>query len=179
MYDLAMAKQDTEQKLNIIAKRLGDALALRSITPAQLARDSDVDKATISLILDSKRPNTPAIIVGKLARALMVSVDYLVGISEDPEPKSLGLGEAIIDLARTAKTLPISRQLDLLAIAKAYEKESDEEKLRRFQAVRYEMIEAVVASGNPEAIAELEEFISERLASLSADEQPVRPENKE
>lgn len=116
MYYVVMA----ETEVGIIAERIERALAVRKMSAAKLARASGVDKSTISLILANERPNTPAYIVAKLAGALLVSVDYLVGLTEDMEPKGLALGEIIIELAQVARQLTSRRQRDLLLTARAY-----------------------------------------------------------
>lgn len=90
------------------------------MSAAELSRASGVDKSTISLILAGARPNTPAIIVARLARGLNVSVDFLVGLTEDAEPKSLQLGEILLELTQVAKQLTNRRQRDLLMTARAY-----------------------------------------------------------
>ncbi len=116
MYDLVMGNQERE----MIADALKNAMGLRKMSAAELARASGVDKSTISLILKGDRPNTPAVIVAKLARGLNVSADFLVGITEEAEPKSLQLGEILLELTEVGKKLTSRRQRDLLAMARTY-----------------------------------------------------------
>lgn len=116
VYDPTMQNQD----IGIIASALNQAMELRKMSNADLARASGVDKSTISLILAGARPNTPALIVAKLARGLNVSVDFLVGLTEDTEPKALQLGEIILELTQVAKQLTSRRQRDLLITARSY-----------------------------------------------------------
>ncbi len=78
------------------------------MSAAELARASGVDKSTISLILKGDRPNTPAVIVAKLARGLNVSADFLLGITEEAEPKSLQLGEILLELTEVGKNLQVA-----------------------------------------------------------------------
>lgn len=121
MYDLVMENQNRE----MIADALKKAMDLREMSAAELARASGVGKSTISLILGGERPNTPAVIVAKLARGLNVSADFLVGITEEAEPKSLQLGEILLELTEVGKKLTSRRQRDLLAMARAYLEHSD------------------------------------------------------
>lgn len=122
MYDLVM--ETSEQ--GILPHRLQEAMDLRGMTAADLAKASGVHKATISLILSGARPNTPAIIAAKLARGLLVSVDYLVGIAEKPEPYALAVNELIIDLTRAAQKLTNRRLRDLLMTTRGYMESSEE-----------------------------------------------------
>jgi transcriptional regulator with XRE-family HTH domain len=125
MYDLRMHNTGGDE-VEIIADRLTAGLELRRMKPAQLARLSGVDKSTISMIMSGLRPNTPAVIVAKLATALDMSVDYLVGLSDEPEPRQLDLGEIVLELTRVARQLTSRRQRDLLMTARAYLEASDQ-----------------------------------------------------
>jgi len=142
MYDHVMTHEDA----GILPERLQHSIELRRTSPAQLARDSGVSKATISQILSGGRPNTPATIVGKLARALDVSVDYLIGITKDPEPKALGLGELLIELTRIARQLTSRRQRDLLLMARAF-LESGEELRGNPDLVMSDLLDLIEESG--------------------------------
>lgn len=122
MYYLVM---ENEQQ-GILPDRLQSAMDLRQMTPAELSRASGVHKATISLILSGDRPNTPAAIAVKLARALFVSVDYLVGITEKPEPYALATNNLVIELTRAAQKLTNRRLRDLLMAARNYLESSKE-----------------------------------------------------
>lgn len=112
----------------VIPSALAEAMAKRNMTAAKLARGTGVDKSTISLILAGERPNTPAIIVAKLADALDISVDYLVGLSDEMEPRQLHLGDILMELTRVAKQLTSRRQRDLLRAAHSYLAASEEMK---------------------------------------------------
>jgi transcriptional regulator with XRE-family HTH domain len=116
-------------------------MRLRNMTPADLARESGVSKATISLILSDRQTNTTAVNVAKFARALNVSSDYLFGLSNDPEPRKIELGEMMMELTRVARRLPNRKQRDLLTIARAYlenHQDIDEEIMMEvlFEAIR-------------------------------------------
>lgn len=122
MYHLAMPNEEQ----GVIPTRLQAAMDLRSMSPADLSRASGVHRATISLILSGDRPNTPAAIAAKLARGLFVSVDYLVGITEKPEPYALVTDDLLIELTRAAQRLTGRRQRDLLLTARAYLEANEE-----------------------------------------------------
>lgn len=143
-------------------------MELRGKKAAELARDSGVNKGTISLILDGQRQNTPAAIVAKLARALNVSMDYLMGITDDPEPRSLGVGPSIIELAEIAKTLPSSRQRDLLLMAKTYAEHSEASKRELLREVKDMIVKAADAAGRG---AELDRYLEERIEHLLGNEE--------
>jgi transcriptional regulator with XRE-family HTH domain len=107
--------------VGIVGERLAAAIKLRKTTAANIVRASGVDSATISLIMSGKRPNTSAIIVAKLANALEVSVDYLVGLSDNPERGTNDLPEQVRQLARLAGKLSEKKQEELLRIAATLE----------------------------------------------------------
>lgn len=160
MYDLVMEKEDA----GILPDALDRAMKLRKMSAAELARKSGVHKTTISMILSGDRPNTPATIVAKLARALNVSMDFLMGITDDPEPRSLGVGPVLIQLTEVAKVLPDSRQHDLLLIAQTYADNIDETTRRVLGEVRDMLFEAADEAGRGR---ELDGFLQEQLDNMS------------
>lgn len=126
MYDVIVETNEVEP--GIVANALREALRLRNMTPADLARESGVSKATISLILSDRQTNTTAVNVARFARVLNVSSDYLFGLTNDPEAKKVELGEMMLELTRIARKLPSRKQRDLLTIARAYfEEHQDDE----------------------------------------------------
>lgn len=69
----------------MIADKLNEALALKDMKPADLSRLSGIDSGQLSKYLTGKRrPQIDAII--SLAQALGVSADFLLGMSDNPEP---------------------------------------------------------------------------------------------
>lgn len=124
MYDLRM--KERESGLGIDVHALNRALALRDMTAADLAREAGVSKATLSLILNGQRANPTASVVLAIARALDVSSDYLLGLSSEPEPRELQLGELLVDITRVARKLPNRKQRDLLLIARTYLEDSQQ-----------------------------------------------------
>lgn len=116
MYYLRMA----EEEIGIIAERLERAMTTRKLKAVDLARLSGVDKSTISVILANQRPNTPAHIIAKLAKGLMVSADYLVGLADEMEPKGIQLSETLIELIQVTGQLTDRRQRELVEAAHAY-----------------------------------------------------------
>lgn len=157
MYDLVMESNESD----ILPDRLQKAIELRRTTPARLMRDSGVDKSTISLILSGSRPNTAAVIVAKLARSLSVSVDYLMGITNDPEPKALGLGEMLFELTQVAKKLTNRRQRDLLLAAKAYLEDAE---VARFDPDRLadDMLDLIKEAGSSANYNQLVDFLKKQ-----------------
>lgn len=120
MYDMVMNIERGSSERGIDPAILKAIMRMRRKTAAQLARDTGISKATISLILSGKRHATSAANTAKLADALGVSVDYLLGLSETPEPTPLMLGDLLLELTQVARKLPPRRQRDLLAIAQTY-----------------------------------------------------------
>lgn len=107
--------------VGIQAQALRDAMLRRdNMSMSELARAAGVSKSTVSLILSGKRHSTTADIISKLARALGVTSDYLIGTSDRAEPTELMLGELLVELTQVARKLPNRRQRDLLLLARAY-----------------------------------------------------------
>lgn len=125
MYDIQMQNDI----VGIQAGALKAAMAQNGgISLSQLAREAGVSKATISYILSGKRHSTTADIIGKLARALGVTSDYLIGTSDRAEPTELMLGGLLVELTQVARRLPSRRQHDLLLMARAYLEDGEEKR---------------------------------------------------
>jgi transcriptional regulator with XRE-family HTH domain len=101
--------------------RLATMMEKRNLKPGQLEYMAEVSQPMISLLLSEQRPNVSAVIVARLADALGCSVEYLVGLTDDPSPVAATLDDAMAELVAIAKTLPEYRQRDLLAIANTYQ----------------------------------------------------------
>lgn len=78
---------------SVIGARLRELREERGWTVAELARESGVDRNSISQVESgaSKAPSFPNGV--RLARALQVSVEYLAGLSEDKTPMPIPEGE--------------------------------------------------------------------------------------
>jgi transcriptional regulator with XRE-family HTH domain len=106
--------------VGVIADRLVYAMRLRNINASDLSKETGISKATLSLLISNQQTNTTAINVVKLARALAISTDYLMGLSDEAAPHRWDFGDLPLELARMAKTLSNRRQRDLMAMARAY-----------------------------------------------------------
>ena len=95
-----MTKVDKRDLAPLFRTRLAEAMVARKITQAEFARQTGVDRSTISALLQpgTRMPNAQLAADG--ARALGVSADWLLGLSGRPEPiadllaASLSLTEA-------------------------------------------------------------------------------------
>lgn len=91
---------DKRDRAALFRNRLAEALAARGVTQSALARACGVDRSTISALLapGTRLPN--AGLAADCAQALGISADWLLGLSERPEPlaeilaASLGVTEA-------------------------------------------------------------------------------------
>jgi transcriptional regulator with XRE-family HTH domain len=117
---------NVDEEIGIVAERLETAMRLRDMTAAQLARATGINKSTFSNILGGKRHSTTTASAVKIARVLRVSVDYLLGLVDDPVPRTMALGALVSRLLDVARTLPSSRQRDLLLLAETYAEHEDE-----------------------------------------------------
>lgn len=79
-------KQDKRIRADQFRGRLGDAMRRRGTNQSALARAVGVDRSTISQLLKGPGARLPnAQVVGECARALGVSADWLLGLTDRPE----------------------------------------------------------------------------------------------
>ena len=81
-----MGKTDKRLRADLFRTRLSDTIQDRGTNQSALARAVGVDRSTISQLLkgtDARLPN--AQVVGECARALGVSADWLLGLTDRPE----------------------------------------------------------------------------------------------
>jgi transcriptional regulator with XRE-family HTH domain len=81
-----MEKVDKRDRAPVFRTRLAEAMAARGLTQAELARQTGVDRSTISALLQSGTRLPNAQLAADCARALGISADWLLGLSGRPEP---------------------------------------------------------------------------------------------
>jgi transcriptional regulator with XRE-family HTH domain len=81
-----MEKVDKRDRAPVFRTRLAEAMAARGVTQAELARQTGVDRSTISALLQSGTRLPNAQLAADCARALGISADWLLGLSGRPEP---------------------------------------------------------------------------------------------
>lgn len=117
MYYVTMTKVDA----GIDIEALQWALDQKQWTAAKLSDVTGISRAVFSLLFQGKRTNISATNLSKIAAALEVSTDFLLGLSHDPRPRDgAEMNTAVAGLIAIAKTLPGFRQRDLLMIAQTY-----------------------------------------------------------
>ncbi|MDZ4068670.1 MAG: helix-turn-helix transcriptional regulator, partial [Tabrizicola sp.] len=95
-----MDKIDKRDRAPQFRARLAEAMAARKMSQAELARQTGVDRSTISALLQDGTRMPNAQLAADCARALGISADWLLGLSGRPEPiadllaASLSLTEA-------------------------------------------------------------------------------------
>ena len=79
-------KTDKRDLAPLFRARLAEAMALKHLTQAELARQCGVDRSTLSALLQpgTRLPN--AQLAADCARALGISADWLLGLTGRPEP---------------------------------------------------------------------------------------------
>jgi transcriptional regulator with XRE-family HTH domain len=70
-----------------IAPRVQRAFEQSGMTKAQIAQRAEIRWAQLHKILTGQRPQVSADTVRRLAQALDVSSDYLLGLTDDPAPR--------------------------------------------------------------------------------------------
>ncbi|KRS12800.1 DNA-binding protein [Roseovarius atlanticus] len=79
-------KSDKRDRATLFRTRLNEALRLRGTSQSALARTVGVDRSTISQLLKGTGARLPnAQVVGECARALGISADWLLGLTDRPE----------------------------------------------------------------------------------------------
>lgn len=105
----------------LVVERINELLEQRGWGPGELAQQSGVAYDTIYKLRTGERARPSADIVARLALALGCSVEYLLGLTDSPTFAPNDMPELLQNLLETAKTLPESRQRDLIMIAQAYQ----------------------------------------------------------
>lgn len=83
----------------------------------ELATYSGVKYDTVYSVAKGRRANTSSQTLKKIADALEVSTDYLLGESDEKKPPAVQLSEPVRKLARIATNLSEARQEELMRIA--------------------------------------------------------------
>jgi transcriptional regulator with XRE-family HTH domain len=82
-----MDKLDKRLRADLFRARLAQAMSARGMTQSALARRIEVDRSTISQLLEAGSARLPnAQIAAETAAALDVTSDWLLGLSNRPEP---------------------------------------------------------------------------------------------
>ncbi len=81
-----MDKIDKRDRAPVFRTRLAEAMATRGLNQAELARQTGVDRSTISALLQAGTRLPNAQLAADCARALGISADWLLGLSGRPEP---------------------------------------------------------------------------------------------
>ncbi|WP_135501438.1 helix-turn-helix domain-containing protein [Roseovarius aestuariivivens] len=80
------AKTDKRARATLFRNRLTEAIQTRGTSQSALARAVGVDRSTVSQLLKGDAARLPnAQVVGECARALGVSADWLLGLTDRPE----------------------------------------------------------------------------------------------
>ena len=100
-----MTKLDKRTRARIFRQRLGEAMEESGRNQSALARAIGVDRSTVSQLLardETRLPN--AQVVGECAAALGVSADWLLGLTERPEPAGelFGAGMTMTEAPRSS-----------------------------------------------------------------------------
>ncbi len=89
---------DRRDRTDLFRDRLAQAMAERAVNQSALARSAGVDRSTISQLLSDATARLPnGQLVAECAVALGVSADWLLGLSDRPEP--------LADLMATSLTI--------------------------------------------------------------------------
>lgn len=103
---------------NVLSKRIRERMRALNIPSARkLAAVAGINNVTISKVLDNNRPQVTIGVVARIATALQCSVDYLLGIVDEPTGTGIIMPVGGEDLLRILPDLPLGRRAELLNIA--------------------------------------------------------------
>ena len=108
MYDSVMAKKNV-----LILSRLHELIDAREWSYAELARQSGVSESLLSKYVNGAQSPSSATIA-KLAQALEVSADYLMGLSDDSVPSKENLPEYALEVLESMRKLNKTRRYELM-----------------------------------------------------------------
>lgn len=112
---LISGAKSSDRKL--LVKRLDQAMADKGLTAAQLADKLGVTRSSISYFRSGKRQPGRAML-GRMADALSVTVDYLLGESDQPEISELLKNRLIMQLVGYFQDLSAEDQQRVLEMVK-------------------------------------------------------------
>jgi len=93
------------------ADRLVEQMRKRDLNAGQLAYLTGVSQPMVFYLTRDERPGVSAVIAAKLARALGCSVEYLLGMTEEPSPQTLDIDDLVMELAEIANRLTNRRRI--------------------------------------------------------------------
>ncbi len=102
-------KTDKRERASLFRERLSHALRQSATTQSGLARAIGVDRSTISQLLRTGTRMPNAHVVAECAAELGVSADWLIGLSDLPEPASDLLAAQV--LVTEAQRSPLDEQI--------------------------------------------------------------------
>jgi DNA-binding Xre family transcriptional regulator len=117
---------DQAKEIFLQIERLNKLMEQKGWGPIELERASGVGYDTIYKIRTAKRPKSSAEILGRLCQALGCSLDYIMGMTDDPRPyPDLELSMMSQELLYTISRLSPRRQHDLLIMVRALAEDED------------------------------------------------------
>lgn len=86
---------DKRDRAQLFRARLAEAMALRGYSQAALARATGADRSTVSALLSAGTRLPNAQLAADCAASLGVSCDWLLGLTEHPEPVAILLAASV------------------------------------------------------------------------------------
>jgi transcriptional regulator with XRE-family HTH domain len=77
---------DKQQQPELVGSRFCALREQQGLSAEKLARRADMGTRNVWRLEANERPNSAAIVVARVALALNTSVEYLVGLTDDPRP---------------------------------------------------------------------------------------------
>jgi transcriptional regulator with XRE-family HTH domain len=128
-------------KVKLDLDRLHELMAIRGMDLSDVANQTQISYAHMRRIAIGDRPNVSAVMLGKIARALQTSVDYLVGLTDSPAPYGAqGVREDLRPLISALAGLPPSRLRDIYEIVESLKRVDANEQSLRAEGIAMEQM---------------------------------------
>lgn len=99
--------------------RLNELIEKRDMDPGKIEYLAQISRSMVHYLQKGAKPNVSAVIVGKLGQVLNCSIDYLLGLTDDPTPASKKeLPEDLRELYEYFAELSPMRQMFMLQMAR-------------------------------------------------------------
>lgn len=159
-YNVRMQRQPAldAQRVRDEMKKLGEKLG-HEVKPPELAELAGLVYETMFKAINQGGRRVAADLVARLALVFGCSIEFLMGLTDDRNPVTLNLNDWLDGLVKTAKTLPASRQRDLLLIARVYADTKEESARLAFQDTRGLISRAADEMGRGEDFDSLLKFL--------------------
>lgn len=148
------------------ADRLNELMEKRDMDPGKIEYLADISRSMVHYLQKGAKPNVSAVIVGKLGQVLNCSIDYLLGLTDDPTPPSKKeLPADLRELWELYEDLPSYRRRDVLKVVATFAEDDRSELNRQVEEDIKQRLQMIEDFQGP-AMADLVADLAPRLSSM-------------